>query len=129
MLEISKLESGYAGLQILWGVTLQIQKGKITVVIGPNGAGKTTLLRTIMGIVKPWKGKIEYNGKDVTWSPPHKKVELGLNLTPEGRRLFPEMTVSENLKMGAYSKRAREKAPETLEIVFNLFSPRAGLKV
>jgi branched-chain amino acid transport system ATP-binding protein len=74
-----------------------------------------------MGIVKPWKGKIEYNGKDVTWFPPHKKVELGLNLTPEGRRLFPEMTVRENLKMGAYSKRAREKAPETLEIVFKLF--------
>lgn len=89
--------------------------------LGPNGAGKSTTLWTIMGVVRPWEGRILLDGNDVTKVPPHKKVELGIALVPEGRRLFPEMTVEENLLMGAFAKRSREKAHDTLEFVYSLF--------
>ena len=120
-LELQKLESGYGRLKVLFGVSLKVEKGSITALLGPNGAGKTTTLLTVVGVVRPWSGRVLYQGVDVTATPPHKKVEMGIALVPEGRRLFPEMTVEENLWMGAYVKRARDKAHDTMEWVFSLF--------
>ncbi len=121
ILEAQNLSSGYGEVQILWDVSLALQQGRLTTVVGSNGAGKTTLLRTLMGLVKPWNGKVTFDGKDVTNLPPHKKAEMGLVLIPEGRQLFTEMTVLENLEMGATPARARPKMKENLERVFELF--------
>jgi len=120
-LEVRDLESGYGRIQVLWGISLNLVEGSLAAVLGPNGAGKTTLLKTIMGIVKPWRGIVKLFGADVTTTPPHLKVELGLTLVPEGRKLFPDLTVRENLEMGAYTRRAREKMEDSLELVFSLF--------
>lgn len=120
-LSVIDLESGYGATQVLWGVVLRASRGSFTAVLGPNGAGKTTLLNTIMGFIKPWRGRIEYNGHDVTGLPPHKKVELGMNIVPEGRRLFPDLTVRENLVLAARNKRARNSLDNSLDLVFTLF--------
>ena len=120
-LVLERLESGYGKLKVLFGVSLRVEKNTVTALLGSNGAGKTTTLLTAMGVVKPWAGRVSLDGKDVTDVPPHKKVELGMALVPEGRRLFTEMTVEENLLMGAYTKRARERALDTLEWVYSLF--------
>lgn len=121
MLKISNLESGYGEMQVLWGVNLEVKEKSITTVLGPNGAGKSTTLKTIFGILKPWNGEIEYFGEDITFIPPHKKVELGITLVPEGRHLFPNMTVRDNLLMGAYLSKAEEKIEDSLELVYSLF--------
>ncbi|MEM1939255.1 MAG: ABC transporter ATP-binding protein [Acidilobaceae archaeon] len=120
-LECSNIKSGYGKIQVLWGVSLKLPEGSIVAVLGPNGAGKTTLLKTIMGIIIPIEGSIKLYDRDVSKLPPHVKVDLGLTMVPEGRRLFPDLTVLENLQMGAYTRRAREKMRDSLEIVFNLF--------
>ncbi|MGC8994492.1 MAG: ABC transporter ATP-binding protein, partial [Pyrobaculum sp.] len=120
-LRVSQLASGYGKLQVLFDVSFEVSKNSVVSILGPNGAGKTTTLLTVMGVVKPWGGKVELGGVDVTNVPPHKKVELGISLVPEGRRLFPEMTVEENLLMGAYTKRARDKVADSLEFVYSLF--------
>jgi branched-chain amino acid transport system ATP-binding protein len=120
-LEVKNIESGYGRIQILWGVNVILQEGSVVAILGPNGAGKTTLLKTIMGIIRAWKGSIKMYGLDITNMPPHRRVGLGLTMIPEGRRLFPDLTVRENLELGAYTRRAREKIGETLELVFNLF--------
>ncbi len=121
ILEIENLETGYGEVQILWGVGLKAEKSQLTTVIGSNGAGKTTLMRAIVGMLPCWKGKIIFEGKDITKLPAYKRAELGLIMVPEGRMLFPEMTVFENLEMGAYTPRARSKIKENLEYVFSLF--------
>ncbi|WP_202320442.1 ABC transporter ATP-binding protein [Archaeoglobus neptunius] len=121
MLNVSGLESGYGEMQVLWGVDLEVKEKSVTVVLGPNGAGKSTTLKTIFGTLKPWSGRVEYIGEDVTNTPPHKKVELGITFVPEGRHLFPNMTVKDNLLMGAYLKKAEEKLEESLELVYTLF--------
>ncbi len=121
MLTVRELESGYGEMQVLWGVDLEVKEKTITTVLGPNGAGKSTTLKTIFGILKPWNGKVEFIGEDVTRVPPHRKVEMGMTLVPEGRHLFPNMTVEENLLMGAYVKRAEEKIQDSLELVYSLF--------
>jgi branched-chain amino acid transport system ATP-binding protein len=121
MLEAENLETGYGPMQILWGITIKAEKQSITTIIGPNGAGKTTILRAIMGMIQPWNGKITYDGDDVTMLPPHKKVERGLSMVLEGRHLFGGMTVKENLILGAYTKQARERLDDSLEIVYTLF--------
>ncbi len=121
MLKVEDLESGYGTMQVLWGASLEVKKGTITTVLGPNGAGKSTLLNTIFGLVKPWNGKITLNGMDVTYYPPHKKVESGLTIVLEGRHLFPNMSVRENLILGAYTDRAMERLDESLELVYTLF--------
>ncbi len=121
VLEVEDLKSGYGETQVLFGVSLQVEKGTITTLLGSNGAGKSTTLWTIMGVVKPWDGEVRLNGEDVTYLPPYRKVEMGLVLVPEGRRLWPQLTVYENLILGASTPRAREKAEENLEMVFNLF--------
>lgn len=120
-LTVSQLASGYGRLQVLFGISLEVPERSIVSLIGPNGAGKTTTLLSIMGVVKPWGGSVVFNGRDITRAPPYEKVEMGLALVPEGRRLFIEMTVEENLLMGAYTRRAREKMYDTLEFVYTLF--------
>ena len=121
MLNVRDLETGYGEMQVLWGVSLEVRKQSITTILGPNGAGKTTTLRGIFGINKPWKGKIEFEGRDITYMPPHRKVEEGITMVLEGRHLFPYMSVEENLLLGAYTKRAEERVDDSLEIVYSLF--------
>lgn len=121
MLEVVDLESGYGETQVLWRVSMRVPEKSLTCVIGPNGAGKTTLLNTLMGFIKPWNGRILFRERDITRLKPNKKIELGLNIVPEGRRLFPNMSVRENLLMGAYTKSAREKLEDSLELVYSLF--------
>jgi branched-chain amino acid transport system ATP-binding protein len=107
ILEINDLTSGYGDVQILWGASLALTEGNITALVGANGAGKTTLLRTIMGLVRPKSGTVRFNGRDVSHLPAHAKAELGLVLVPEGRQLFSNMSVEENLEMGATPQRAK----------------------
>lgn len=121
LLETKDLTSGYGELQILWGVDLTLEQGILTCMVGSNGVGKTTLLRTVMGLIKPWKGQVLFDGRDVTRLSAHEKASLGLVLVPEGRQLFTDMTVRENLELGANPRRARQKAATNLERVFDLF--------
>jgi len=120
-LELSSIESGYGEVQVLWGISLKVRAGQLTTIIGANGAGKTTALRTTMGSLRPWDGRVLLNGEDVTKLPPHAKAARGLVLVPEGRQLFPDMSVVENLEMGAYSHRARAREKQNLERVFDTF--------
>ena len=111
----------HGDLQVLWNVSFKINKGEVVTIIGPNCAGKTTILNTISGLLRPRSGSIIYLGKQVEKLPPHKLVKLGIAHVPEGRLLFPQLSVMENLKMGAYTRgRVREK-DEMLEWVFQLF--------
>ena len=121
MLKVEKLESGYGPMQVLWQPSLEVKKGSITSLLGPNGVGKSTLLSTILGSVTPWGGKVIYEDLDVTSMPSHRKVGIGLTLVPEGKHLFPGMTVFENLIMGSYRAEARRHRKESLEIVHSLF--------
>lgn len=131
VLEVREVVSGYGEVQILWGPSLKLEEGKLTCLVGSNGAGKTTLLRTVMGLLKPWSGSIWFQGKDISRMPAYEKAELGLALVPEGRQLFTDMSVYENLEMGAATKRARAKAKENLEKVYTMFprlKERSGQK-
>ena len=121
VLRVEEFASGYGEVQVLWGISLQVQPGKLTTIIGANGAGKTTTLRTIMGTVRPWKGRVLMNGEDITRLSPHAKANRGLVLVPEGRQLFPDMTVEENLEMGAYSHRARKRKKDNFDRVYETF--------
>ena len=121
ILEIKDIASGYGDVQILWGATLSLEKGKLTCLVGGNGAGKTTLLRTVMGLLRPWNGSITFNGQEVGRLPAYTKAEMGLVLVPEGRQLFTDMTVYENLEMGATNQRARPNFHRNLERVYEMF--------
>ena len=120
-LEIKGLHSGYGEVQILWGADLELELGRLTALVGGNGSGKTTLLRTVMGAIRPWKGQVLFQGKNITGMPPYQKAELGLALIPEGRQLFTDMSVFENLEMGATNTRARPHLSRNLERVFEMF--------
>jgi len=123
--------SGYGEVQILWGSSLTLQEGKLTCLVGGNGVGKTTLLRTIMGQLKVWGGKVMFQGKDVSRLPAYMKADMGLILVPEGRQLFTDMSVYENLEMGASNMRARSKLQENLKRVYKMFprlKERSGQK-
>ena len=128
ILEVREVASGYGEVQILWGTSLALQEGKLTCLVGGNGAGKTTTLRTIMGLVKPWKGTIWFQGKNVSRLPAYAKADMGLVLVPEGRQLFTDMTVYENLEMGASNPRAKSKFKANVERVFEMF-PRLKERV
>jgi len=120
-LDIRDMVSGYGEVQILWGASLKLEKGKLTSLVGSNGVGKTTLLRTVMGLLRPWKGAVTFDGKDITRSSPHARASAGLALVPEGRQLFTDMSVYENLEMGAITGRARPHLQRNLERVYELF--------
>ena len=121
LLEVHEIESGYGEVQILWGANLSPRDGKLTSLVGGNGVGKTTMLRTIMGLNRAWKGSVTFDGKDITHTPAYTKAELGLVLVPEGRQLFTDMTIYENLEMGATNKRAHAKFKDNLERVYSMF--------
>ncbi len=121
VLEVSDLTSGYGEVQILWSASLALQPGRLTTLIGSNGAGKTTLLRTIMGLLRPWGGSVTFEGRDIGGLPPHAKPDLGLVLVPEGRQLFTDMTVIENLELGAINRRGRARLNQNLERVMEVF--------
>jgi branched-chain amino acid transport system ATP-binding protein len=121
LLEIRDVTSGYGEVQILWGTTIELQEGKLTSLVGANGAGKTTTMRTVMGLLKPWQGSILFEGRDISKLPAHEKAELGVILVPEGRQLFTEMSIEENLEMGASPERARSHFERNLERVYELF--------
>ncbi len=121
LLKVHNVVSGYGEVQILWGASLKLEKGKLTSLVGSNGVGKTTLLRTMMGLLRPWKGSVTFGDKDITRASPHSRVSAGLVLVPEGRQLFTEMSVYENLEMGAITGRARPYLQRNLEKVYVLF--------
>jgi branched-chain amino acid transport system ATP-binding protein len=121
MLEVSKLDTFYGRIQALWDISLAIGDAEIVALIGANGAGKTTLLNTLSGLLRPASGGIKFCGKRIDGLKPHAIVELGISHIPEGRRLFPDMSVRENLEMGAYLQRVWKEKEETLEQVYQLF--------
>src|SRR6478609_9121722 len=121
MLELKAIDAGYGSFQALFGVNLEVRGGEAVGVIGPNGAGKTTLMRVISGLIRPARGAITMEGADVVATPPHRIVSLGIAHVPENRRLFPRLSVDDNLKMGAFMPGARAKYAERLEFVFDLF--------
>lgn len=120
-MEVSDLSVSYGELQAVWNVSFAVESGSITALVGPNGAGKTTLLTSIAGIRAMKSGSVSFLGSPVHHLPPHHRVELGISLIPEGRKVFPFLTVQENLEMGAYSKTARKDLQKTLSWVYELF--------
>jgi branched-chain amino acid transport system ATP-binding protein len=121
LLNVSNLAVSYGDLQVLWDMSLSADEGEVVSIIGANGAGKTTSLKTIAGILKPKSGTVDFNGNPVGGLGPYATVNLGIVYVPEGRRVFPRMSVRENLELGAYSTRARPMKEETLRSVFELF--------
>lgn len=121
MLEVDDIEVFYGDMQALKGVSLRVKAGQIVAIIGSNGAGKTTTLRTISGLLRPKRGKVEFEGKDLCKMDPADIVEMGISHVPEGRQLFPNMTVLENLELGAQFGEVRRLRQKTLEEVFDLF--------
>ena len=121
MLNIDKLHFSYRDLKVLWDITLKVDQGEIVTVVGSNGAGKSTTLKNISRLVTPDSGTITFNGIDLTGLQSHEVVEQGIVQVPEGRKIFPEMTVLENLRMGSYIKSARANREANVERVFALF--------
>ncbi len=121
MLEVRDLVAGYGRAQALWEVDLRVEDGEIVTMLGPNGAGKSTLVNAISGLIATWSGTVELDGRGLTDVPSHRVAERGIAVVPEGRRIFPEMSVADNLAVGAYNKRAREASDETLAWVHGIF--------
>lgn len=121
MLEISNVDTFYGKSQALWDVCLRVDEGEIVALVGGNGAGKTTLLNTISGLLRPASGSVEYLGKRIDGLAPHSIVEMGISHIPEGRKLFTQMSVAENLEMGAYVHEAWKRKVETLRQVYEVF--------
>ena len=121
MLEVKDIEVFYGVIRAIKGISFEVNEGEVIALIGANGAGKTTTLHTITGLLQPKKGSIMFEGKDITKVPAHKIVSLGMAHVPEGRRVFGELTVYENLKMGAYTRKDKAEIQETLEMVYKRF--------
>jgi branched-chain amino acid transport system ATP-binding protein len=121
LLTLNDVRAGYGGSVVLDGLSLQISEGEVVCLLGSNGAGKTTTTRVVCGLVKPFRGQVTFAGRDILSVPAHERVNEGICLSPEGRQVFPDMTVRENLVLGSYSKRAKADRAKTLEEVFNLF--------
>jgi len=121
MLALAAVTAGYGAFTALWDVSLRVEAGEAVAVVGPNGAGKTTLLRAISGLIAPRAGSVVFEGAELAGHPPYDIVAHGIAHVPEGRRLFPQLTVAENLKMGAYLPSARARFRESLERVYGLF--------
>ncbi|HEV2318826.1 MAG TPA: ATP-binding cassette domain-containing protein, partial [Verrucomicrobiae bacterium] len=121
MLEIKNLAVNYGAISALHGISLSVPAGQIVTLIGANGAGKTTTLKTISGLLKPVSGEILYEGRNIRGLPPHRIVFQGVSQSPEGRMIFANLTVHENLQLGAYLQKNRETVPRELNRVFALF--------
>ncbi len=121
MLEVRGLEVSYGEFLALKGISFTVNEGELVTIIGANGAGKSTILRTVMGLVKCRKGEVLFNGKDISANPSHRRAQLGISLVPEGRKIFPDLTVTENLLMGAYIQQDRKTIQSGMEEAFTLF--------
>jgi branched-chain amino acid transport system ATP-binding protein len=128
MLEVREIDVFRGEAQILWGLSMNVRKGEVVTLLGANGSGKTTFLESVLGIHHPQKGEIQFLGQSISGKPPFHITRMGVGCVPEGRRLFKEMTVYENLEMGAYPLRARPFLPETVKWVFSLFPVLEGRK-
>ena len=121
MLKLEGVDAFYGDLQALYGVSLELEQGRVFALVGANAAGKSTTLRVISGLVTPRQGRVVFDGQDLTRVPAHQRVDLGIVQVPEGRRLFPFMSVVENLLLGAHTPRARAARDETLRSVYTMF--------
>ncbi len=121
MLTIDKLNFSYGDMQVIWGIDLEVNQGEIVTVVGANGAGKSTTLKNISNLVKPSSGTINFMGENLAGLEPHQVVERGIIQVPEGRKIFPEMSVLENLRMGSFIKSARKDRETNVERVFEMF--------
>ncbi len=121
LLEVDGLEVAYGDVQVIWGISFTVSRGEIVTLIGPNGAGKTTTLHALSGLLVPRAGRIRFGGAEVAGRPAHEIVRLGMIQIPEGRKLWPRMTVEENLLLGAFAPRARGVARQQLDRVYALF--------
>ena len=121
MLTLEKISVSYGEVQALWDVSLEIKQGEIVALVGSNGAGKTTTIKTVSGLMQPWAGSIVFDGKRIERAAAHEIVELGLAHVPEGRRLWANMSVRENMEMGAYVGRARATKAQLIDEMFKLF--------
>lgn len=121
MLEIRSIDVNYGDVQVIWDVSFEVKEGEVVALLGANGAGKSTILKTISGILRPRRGEIFFSGLPIHTVEPFKLIERGLAHVPEGRRLFAEMTIEENLDMGSLKGEARAKREETREMVYGLF--------
>lgn len=121
MLEVKDIEVYYGVIQAIKGISFEVNEGEVIALIGANGAGKTTTLHTITGLLSPKKGSVTFEGQDITNVPAHKIVSLGMAHVPEGRRVFAELTVYQNLKMGAYTRKDKAEIEETLQMVYKRF--------
>ena len=121
MLKIENLHVAYGGIQALRGISMEVPDGKIVTLIGANGAGKSTTLRTITGLVKAVSGSVQWNGEELLGKPIDRIISAGIAMSPEGRRVFPDLTVLENLKLGAYLRRNKAEIAKDLQWVYELF--------
>lgn len=121
MLQVTDLKVNYGVIQAIKGVSFEVNEGEVIALIGANGAGKTTILHTVTGLIAPKSGKIEFEGKDITKMPAHKIVTLGMAHVPEGRRVFADLSVYENLLMGAFTRKDKDEISKTLEMVYKRF--------
>ena len=121
MLKVTDLEVYYGVIKAIKGVSFEVNQGEVIALIGANGAGKTTILHTVTGLIQPKHGKIEFEGNDITKTPAHKIVSMGMAHVPEGRRVFAQLSVYENLKMGAYTRKDKNEIEETLATVYKRF--------
>jgi branched-chain amino acid transport system ATP-binding protein len=121
ILEVNDIHTYYGSIQALKGISLTVNDGEVVTLLGANGAGKSTTLRSINGLNRPRQGSIKFQGRDITSVPPHEIVKRGIAQSPEGRRLFPRMSVTENLEMGAFQRRDRSEIREDMDRVFELF--------
>jgi branched-chain amino acid transport system ATP-binding protein len=121
VISVKELDAGYGDIQVLRGVSLEINEGEIVSLVGANAAGKSTMVKALSGIIKPWRGQVLFDGVRVDTLEPHEIVELGIIQVPEGRRLFPQMSVLENLLLGAYTPRTRRDYEKTLGDIFEMF--------
>jgi len=121
LLKVSSIDTFYGSLQALWNVSLEVKPEEIVAIIGANGSGKSTLLDTISGLMHPAKGSIDFEGKEITTLDPFQIVALGISQVPEGRRIFPDLTVLDNLILGSYNRKARPKKEENLKMAYGLF--------
>jgi branched-chain amino acid transport system ATP-binding protein len=120
-LEVSEIHTYYGNIEALKGISLEVEEGEIVTLIGSNGAGKSTTLRSISGLTPPSEGSIKFRGEELAEMPPQDIVQLGISQSPEGRHVFPRMTVHENLELGAFLRRDREQVDEDLKRVYDLF--------
>ena len=121
LLKVSKINTFYGGIQALWDVSLEVKSKEIVALIGANGSGKSTLLDTISGLIRPAQGSVEFDGRTITTLNPYQIVTLGISQVPEGRRVFPDLSVLDNLILGSYNRTARSRKEQNLKTVYELF--------